>query len=215
MSRHPSILRFPLAIRLSSLSSRALVRHPATFSPSVRTVSRWMFVAVVSPLRFLLTKENSTVLLDHQRQLTSSLSDLSIPSDRVQRSFVYGHRLSIGFGQAQRQVEGKAKISASRVRMIFCSSFGRVSVTPHSSARSRQVPLPARLRPTVRQVARGVACVTRCSAPLCIIIASHSCLYDFICRVNIPLYFFPTARAALAALAALADCILVALTRFL
>lgn len=70
----------------------------------------------------------------------------------------------------------------------------------------------------MRQVARGVACVTRCSAPLCIIIASHSCLYDFICRVNIPLYGFPTARAVLAVfavLAALADCILVALTRFL
>lgn len=103
--------------------------------------------------------------------------------------------------------------------MIFCSSFGRVSVTPHSSQVSTGSPSGASsFAPTMRQVARGVACVTRCSAPLCIIIASHSCLYDFICRVNIPLYGFPTARAVLAVfavLAALADCILVALTRFL
>lgn len=69
--------------------------------------------------------------------------------------------------------------------MIFCFSFGCVSVTPHSSPVAAGSPSGV-CSPTTRSAARGVACVRRDPAPLCIIIASHSCLYDFICRVNIP-----------------------------
>lgn len=69
--------------------------------------------------------------------------------------------------------------------MIFCFSFGCVSVTPHSSPVAAGSPSGV-CSPTTRPAARGVACVRSDPAPLCIIIASHSCLYDFICRVNIP-----------------------------